>query len=241
MALLNFDATNVQPLVARSAIPAGWYPCVIQNTEMKTTKAGTGQFLEVSFEVQQPSEHAKALLFGSCNLANPNPVAVEIGYRTLSSICHAVGIIQVADSSQLHGRPLMVKVSLRPAGPGADGNHYEATNEIKDYKAYENTAPAFQAPARAFPPAAAPAFPPEPAGGFPQPTVAPSWNAPAPVQQPSAAPDFVQPGPALQFQQPVQQPAPAAQQFQQPAPAPAQQQAAEGAPANLPPWMKPEA
>ena len=52
------------------------------------------------------------------NLQNENPTTVQIAYETLSQICHSVGVIQCQDSQQLHNIPLLVKVKLRPAGPG---------------------------------------------------------------------------------------------------------------------------
>lgn len=228
MAQLNFDASQVAPSEALEAIPAGWYNAQMTASEMKPTADGTGAYLQAEFTVLS-GDYAGRKLFDRINLRNKNPVAVEIGYKTLSAICHAVGVIQVQDSQQLHGRPLQLKVSLRAAGPGADGKHYEASNEVKGYKAMDGAG---------VPMAGAPA------GG------APSWAPQAPAQQ--AAPQYAPPAaPAPQQWAPPAQPAAAApQQWQQPAPqasqAPAPQQwappAQQAAPAPqqaapTPPWQ----
>lgn len=227
MAQLNFDASQVAPSEALEAIPAGWYNAQMTASEMKPTSDGTGAYLQAEFTVLS-GDYAGRKLFDRINLQNKNPVAVEIGYKTLSAICHAVGVIQVQDSQQLHGRPLQLKVSLRAAGPGADGKHYEASNEVKGYKGMGGAG---------VPMAGAPA------GG------APSWAPQAPAQQ--AAPQYAPPAaPAPQQWAPPVQPAAAApQQWQQPAPqapqAPAQQwappaQQAAPAPqqaAPTPPWQ----
>ena len=228
MAQLNFDASQVAPSEALEAIPAGWYNAQMTASEMKPTSDGTGAYLQAEFTVLS-GDYAGRKLFDRINLQNKNPVAVEIGYKTLSAICHAVGVIQVQDSQQLHGRPLQLKVSLRAAGPGADGKHYEASNEVKGYKGMDGAG---------VPMAGAPA------GG------APSWAPQAPAQQ--AAPQYAPPAaPAPQQWAPPAQPAAAApQQWQQPAPqapqAPAPQQwappAQQAAPAPqqaapTPPWQ----
>ena len=212
MAQLNFDASQVAPSEALEAIPAGWYTAQMTASQMKPTADGTGAYMQAEFTVLG-GEYAGRKLFDRINLQNKNPLAVEIGYKTLSAICHAVGVIQVQDSQQLHGRPLQLKVSLRAAGPGADGKYYEASNEVKGYKAADAGAPVAGAPA----------------GG------APAWaNQQAPVapQQPQYAPTPAQAAP--QYAPPVQQQAPAAQPWQQPAqqPAPVQQAAPQ-------PWAPP--
>ena len=45
---------------------------------------------------------------------NANPDAVQIAQRTLSSICRAVGKLQVSNSEQLHLIPLIADVRVRP-------------------------------------------------------------------------------------------------------------------------------
>lgn len=133
MALLNFNAANVEPSEAFAPIPADWYVAQITKSEMKPTKDGTGAFLELELTVIA-GDHAKRKVFDRIHLENKNPVAVDIAMKTLSAICHAVNVIQVADSQQLHGLPLQVKVSVKPART-ENGTTYEPSNEVKGYKA----------------------------------------------------------------------------------------------------------
>jgi len=199
MALLNFDSTNVKPLEANEPIPAGWYTVHMTASEMKPTEAGDGAYLACEFAVLE-GQFAARKLFTNLNLQNKNPVAQEIAYRALSAICHAVGVIQVADSAQLHNHPLQIKVSLRPASLSGDGKNYEASNEVKGYRSIQAGA---AAPATAIPqglppvtqqaPAAPAAWTP-PAPSFVPPATpaapaAPAWAAaPAPVVAAPAAP-----------------------------------------------------
>lgn len=153
MANLSFNAANVSPSVAYAPLPAGDYQAIITESETKATKDGQGQYLQLKLQIQG-GEFAGRVLFDRLNLWNNNQQAQEIAQRALSAICHAVGILQVGDSQELHNRPLIATVKVKPAS----GN-YEANNEIKGYKAAQlATAPAFMPPqAQAAPAAKAPA------------------------------------------------------------------------------------
>ncbi|NCC41567.1 MAG: DUF669 domain-containing protein [Gammaproteobacteria bacterium] len=124
----TFDATQVQPSSGYEVLPAGEYKIVIVDSVMETTKAGNGQFLKLQMSVLD-GPHQGATLFDRLNLVNPNQTAMDIAQRTLSAICHAVGMMQIQDSAQLHNRPLIARVTLK----GGDGQ-YGPSNEIKAYK-----------------------------------------------------------------------------------------------------------
>lgn len=143
MELNGFDANAVDPAESREPIPAGWYKCVITQSEEKPTKAQTGSYLQLTLEVIE-GDHAGRKTFDRLNLNNPNATAVEIAQRTLSSICRSVGVMTPRNSSDLHDKPLMVKVSVKPS----DGT-YSASNEVKEYAAPDKTAPAATATASA--------------------------------------------------------------------------------------------
>ena len=150
MAQLNFSAEGIDIRSNYEAIPAGDYESMVTASEMKSTKDGTGQYLELTVEIQSGQFQGRRL-FDRLNLSNRNAKAVEIAQKQLAQLCHATGVLQVQDSQQLHNRPIVMKVAVRndpERGP---------SNEIKGYKAKgaaQQAAP-FQAP-RAAAPAAAP-------------------------------------------------------------------------------------
>jgi len=129
--LQGFNAEEVEPQGSFEPIPAGWYTCMVTDSEFKPTKNGQGEYLQLRLDVID-GEHEGRVLFDRLNLNNPNQTAVEIAQRQLSAICRAVGIMTPSDSTELHDRPLNVKVSIRPAGNG-----YEASNEVKAYDSAE--------------------------------------------------------------------------------------------------------
>ena len=74
---------------------------------------------------------------------------VEIANRELSAICHAVGVLKVRDSNQLHYKRMLVSVVVEKR----DG--YQPQNVVKGYKPLEGagaaattveTAPAVKKP-----------------------------------------------------------------------------------------------
>lgn len=129
MALIgHFDATNVAPSEDFSPIPVGEYLAHIVDSDVKPTKNNTGHYAELEFEVTA-GEFKGRKVWARLNLDNPNPKAVEIAQRELSAICHAVGVLQVTDTQQLHYKPLVIRVDIEER----DG--YGPRNVIKAYKA----------------------------------------------------------------------------------------------------------
>ena len=189
MAQLNFDASTVAPQEAFDPIPAGWYPAQIVESEMKAGSKPGSAYLAITLQIMG-GDFNNRKVFDRFNLQNANPVAVEIAYRSLSAVCHAVGLIQVADSQLLHGRPMMVKVSVRPARVDATtGAAYDASNEVKGYKALDaSSAVAGGAPATGTPAWATSAAPavsaPVAAPAIPTPTPAAVTAPAAPVAAP---------------------------------------------------------
>jgi hypothetical protein len=141
MDLHGFDANAVEPQQSMEPLPAGWYRAVITASEEKPTKAQTGSFLMMTLEVIE-GQHQGRKVFERLNLNNPNATAVEIAQRTLSSICRAVGVMTPRNSSDLHDKPFMVKLAVKPA----DGQ-YSASNDIKEYAAQDKGPAAAAAPA----------------------------------------------------------------------------------------------
>ena len=128
MANLNgFDANQVEPADDLEPIPTGKYVAVITDSEMKPTKSGTGNYLQLTFQIVE-GEYANRLLWVRLNLDNPNATAVQIARRELSSICRSVGVLVPTDSADLHNLPCMIHVRVKRRSDTG-----ELQNEIKGY------------------------------------------------------------------------------------------------------------
>ena len=183
MAHLGFDATQVQPDSGQlDPVPAGWYIVSVDESELKPTSDGLGARLAVRFSILE-GQFANRKIYTGFNIRNANPVAQEIAFKQLSALAHAVGVLQVQDSQQLHNIPLKVRVKIRPPKDG-----YDAQNDITAFKNVNEDVGGTAAGAPATP--AAPAAPPAAAAAAPAAPGAGWGSAPAQpwAQPPAAAP-----------------------------------------------------
>lgn len=127
MASINFNAEQVEPTSAYDVLPKGKYLCVAVSSELKETKNRTGEYLQITFEVIGDQFKGRKI-FERLNIRNQNKTAEEIGQRALSALCHAVGVLNIADSEQLHNIPVYLDITIED---GRDG--YDAQNRVKGY------------------------------------------------------------------------------------------------------------
>ena len=141
---LGFDATQHEPSAPLEAVPDGYYNCRLGGTEIKETKNGNGKYLMLTLDIAD-GQYKGRKLFDRLNLWNSNGQAVEIANKTLSSLCHAVGLMQVRNHEDLRGKQVAVKV-VKTNDP-----KYGEGNEVKGYKAAENSAQSYAQPAASAP------------------------------------------------------------------------------------------
>lgn len=129
MARISFNASTVEPSTPMDVLPPGKYLCMAIASELKATKSGGGEYLQITFEVLDGSAKGRKI-FERLNIRNSNKTAEDIAQRALSALCHAVGVIELEDSEQLHNIPVTLEVSVDPAK-----GEYSATNRVKAYTA----------------------------------------------------------------------------------------------------------
>jgi hypothetical protein len=134
------NAGNFEPL------PVGWYTCTISQAELKDTKAGNGQYIKLRYDITGPS-HQGRVVFGNLNIKNANPKAEEIGRQQLGEIMRAIGLAKVADTDQLIGGQISIKLDIKQDA------QYGASNEVRGFKSVSGSV----APAATAAPASAPA------------------------------------------------------------------------------------
>ena len=123
----GFDANAVQPAGTFAAIPAGNYEIIITDSQLKPTKAGTGQYLELKIQILN-GPYQNRMLWDRLNINNPSEKAVQIARGTLSAICRAVGVMTPKDSTELHNKPLSCSVKIT-----RDQND-NPQNDVRGYK-----------------------------------------------------------------------------------------------------------
>ena len=130
----TFDATQVEPNDDFNPIPAGEYRAMIIDSEIKDAKTAGNRYLNLTWKVDG-GEYDGRLVWQMLNLWNSNTKAQEIAQRELSSICHAAGKMNVADSEDLHHIPMLIKVAKKT-------DDYGEKNEVKSVKAADGSSPA---------------------------------------------------------------------------------------------------
>lgn len=133
MVELNYDATGQEGMSDRSVLPAGEYAAAIAKAERKEAKTAGNAYINLEFEVTDGPARGRRF-WTMLNLWNSNTQAVEIAQRELTSICHAVGKLQVRDTDELLGVPMLVKL-------GVKSDSYGEKNTVTGYKPL-NGAPA---------------------------------------------------------------------------------------------------
>ncbi len=127
MAGLSFNAATVEPQGTFEVLPKGKYLAMIIASELKPTKQRNGEYLQLTLEIIDGPVGKGRKLFDRLNIRNANKVAEDIAQRQLSAICHAVGVIELNDSEQLHNVPLNVELGIE------DNDDYGPQNRIKSY------------------------------------------------------------------------------------------------------------
>jgi hypothetical protein len=130
-------STDSLPVSDRSydLIPEGWYNATITKAELNNTKAGTGQKIDMRYDITGPTQQGR-VVFGTVNVRNQSERAEAIGRQQLGEIMRAVGLAKIQDTDELVGGSICIRVKIRPA---ADG--YDARNEVSGFKSASGALP----------------------------------------------------------------------------------------------------
>ena len=131
--LSGFNANDVDPASEFEPLPAGKYLAMITESELKPTKSGGGQYLQLTFQIVE-GPYKNRIVWARLNLHNANQTAVQIARAELSAICRAVGVMTPNDSAELHNRPLVIAVKCKKRPDTG-----EISNEVKGFEKRETT------------------------------------------------------------------------------------------------------
>ncbi len=122
-------------------VPPGWYNVSITQATLENTKNGSGQYINVRYDIIGPSFQGR-VVFGKIHIKNANPKAEEYARADLGNLMRAIGLARVTDTDQLIGANLKIKLNIRPERVDEDtGKTYDATNEVRGFKAMEGAVP----------------------------------------------------------------------------------------------------
>lgn len=114
----SFDVTDIDPFVAGGGVlPAGLYAVAISDMEVRQTTGKESHYLWTESTVAE-GEHRGRKIYDNLNLwykGNNEEKTVEIAYRQLSSIGHAVGVTTGEDLTALANIVHLVDLGLDAA------------------------------------------------------------------------------------------------------------------------------
>lgn len=146
MVQLGFNAQEYDVPTFGEPIKPGWYAVRVTQVELKPTKAGNGQYLEVTLAIDenQHPDCAGRNVWDRLNVFHQNEKTMKIARGTLRKLQESCGKPTAQDTDELLGCSVLAKVKVRPAT-----EEHRAQNEIDDYKPIGATIPAAGANAHA--------------------------------------------------------------------------------------------
>lgn len=128
MASIFFDASTVAPQSSSAPIPAGTYLAHVMESSIVPLKTGNGQALKLTLEILDGQFKGKRV-WDHLNIQHTNEETQRIAQSQLSALCHAINVIKLTDTADLHFKPVRIKVVVREAQ-----GQYSASNGIKGYE-----------------------------------------------------------------------------------------------------------
>jgi len=136
--LIGNNQQHIQPggmdynaAMNKNLLPAGWMDGYIELAEIRDTRSGTGQYIYIAWRTLD-GQH---LVHDHINIKNDNPMAVDIGLRTLGTIARALDMESIDDTEQLNGREIAVRLAIEEVCG------WLARNVIKAYAKVSSTRP----------------------------------------------------------------------------------------------------
>ena len=113
MPVFDFDVSTYEPPKRTSfePLPPGDYNTMITDSQMKATKAGNGEYLELTMQIIDGA-HSGRRIWERLNVVNASKVAEEIARSQLNGIKAACNIEKLESSEQLHDIPFVISLDI---------------------------------------------------------------------------------------------------------------------------------
>ena len=130
MAQFNFDTNSVEKRESNyELLPAGFYTAQVTESEIVKLNSGNGSALKLTIEVLQDGYRGRKV-WARLNVQHSNPKAETIAQQQLRELCDSIGVVRMQDTTELHNKPMCVKVKIRKDDTG----QYEDQNEVTGFK-----------------------------------------------------------------------------------------------------------
>jgi hypothetical protein len=130
MANFQFDTNTVAPRENNfEVLPAGTYQAQVTESELVQLKSGNGTALKLTLEILSEGYRGRKV-WARLNVRHTNTTAETIAQQQLRELCDAIGLVRMADTVELHNKPMQVRLKVRIDETG----QYEPQNEVAGFK-----------------------------------------------------------------------------------------------------------
>jgi len=117
MATIDFDVSSYEaPKSNFDPLPHGEYLAIVTENQMKATKSGTGEYLELVIQIVD-GEFSGRKIWERLNIHNANEVAENIARAALKSLSLACGIEPLTDTDMLNDTPFTIVLDIDRKDP----------------------------------------------------------------------------------------------------------------------------
>lgn len=114
-------------------LPNGNYTVLVDSSEEKLTKTGTGKYVKTTLQVIGGS-HAGRKIFNNFNIQNQNEKAQQIGRSDFAKFLKAVNTPQLKNLEEVVGKTLVVTVATQKnKTTGEDQNVIKSFSSVKNF------------------------------------------------------------------------------------------------------------
>jgi hypothetical protein len=112
MAEFTFDPQRHAAGAAMELLQDGQYQMSIIDSERRTPRSGDGEYIQLALRVMS-GKYEGRVIFHRLHVLTANATTRRIAEAELASICRAAGIDKLRDTTQLHGKPIIVTLGHR--------------------------------------------------------------------------------------------------------------------------------
>jgi hypothetical protein len=127
-----YDTPNEKKSKAPEALPKGFYRVMISESEGKDTKAGTGRYLLVTFDVIEGDFKGRKI-WHMFNVQNRSEQAQAIGRGQMKALLEAIGHNAPLQYENDFHRVVQDKVLIVATGASSKGQDGEERTRVKDF------------------------------------------------------------------------------------------------------------
>lgn len=114
MPAIDFDVTAYEAQPVRSSwepLPPGDYTACVTSTELKPTKAGNGEYIELTIEIMD-GDYSGRKIWERLNVNNPSEQTMQIARSQLNQLATALNQLPLKDTDQLLEIPFTLTLDI---------------------------------------------------------------------------------------------------------------------------------